>query len=122
MKKRSIAIGFAILMIGVATCFVGTYHHDHVSNESTSDITQTQNGASVRPELRKALNTIYKKYPDISIGEEYKIKGSLSHCATMGPDGYTVSVCSPENYQTDKNILRNILGLMPVAKIIIRKA
>lgn len=110
MKKRFLALTLTILLFGIATCLITAKYakNQHTSinptsSVSTSEETSIPNGADVRPELRTAVKTIYEKYPDIKIGEDFKVTGYIEHVAMMGPDGYSVSVCTVKEV-SDKNV------------------
>jgi hypothetical protein len=69
----------------------------------SSDEIEIPNGAIVRPELRKAVATIYSKYPDITVGEEYKVKGTLLHYTTHDKDGDQIKMITPIEYILDED-------------------
>ena len=100
---RFLAGLLTILMVGgVIGWLMVDYEEPQTQNQI--DITNVPNEESVRPELRTAVSTIYSKYKNITVGDEFKVKGTLSLSTVTSRDGRILSVCTPENY-SDKNVV-----------------
>ena len=105
MKKRSITMLVVFMMMYISFWLVIAKNDNHVeaATSTTTETTETTETTVISPELRKAVDTIFRKYPNITVGEAYNVKGNLLHYTTHGEDGKQIKMITPIEYSLDED-------------------